>query len=981
MQHFRRRTKPVRSLIAHRSASARLAAAIVSTSLFTADTLAQTWISPNSGSWSVAANWAGGVVPTSSATTTLRFNGFNNSDITAFNDVANPFLLNTLELNRSPSIGRLLLDGGILEFAGTSPTINLINNCVTTFRAPVRLDSDTSLTSSVGGGGSVQFQNAITSAAVPTGTTGASLVVNSSDVATEISSGGSLYGLRASRGLSIVNGGVLTLTSTQHGNDPFGGASDAGRWSVVVGDAAGALGKLNVFNATLSAQNCFVANAPGSLGELNFFGAATSANFTSSGTEGRFGVNFGTGTIGIGTGATVTARRADLGRQAGSNAFLSVAGANARLSLAQSFNLPAGNATATASVSEGGVVEVTGGQAFIAGATDGLNNSVASTASMTITGANSALNVGSLGGGNNGQLSVGIGSTSVAAAGTLNITAGGSATARNTFVGRGLGVGTVLIDGASSRLVSSNQIAVSSATATPSSLTVSNGATLSSGNTLFVGVGTLDTGIVSISGPGSLATITSATVLGGGNGIGSFGGSATLNIASGGELRTDFMQAAENPNGRAFVTVDGANSKLTLTDQLVIGDDVGTSATFTVSNGATASVASGAFLSPAIGAQSTFTVTGAGSSFASSSSLNELQIGGAFGVAGGTATFSVLDNASANAGRVAVVYLRGALNVGGGTTPASFTAGTAGLIVDGVARYNSGTLSTTGTLAVGGSVLLSSAGAGRTNKKTLDVGTVSLTASGIVDLNDNDMISRGSSRTAVQNYVNAARHNGAWDLPGITSSAARDNPAHNTTLGVLSGAEYSSMNAGTTQFNGRSFAGSDTLVKYTYYGDTDFNGRVNFDDYVRIDNGFNNHLTGWMNGDFDGNGQVNFDDYVLIDLAFNSQGAVLTRGSQERASTTRLVERSIIESVLGQSVAEEKRLIAHAQLMGGDASIGGNEAASAVTRSSSTRAVPEPVSLGVFGVGLLVGACAPRERRRNRGGRSRRARCATGTCT
>jgi hypothetical protein len=66
-------------------------------------------------------------------------------------------------------------------------------------------------------------------------------------------------------------------------------------------------------------------------------------------------------------------------------------------------------------------------------------------------------------------------------------------------------------------------------------------------------------------------------------------------------------------------------------------------------------------------------------------------------------------------------------------------------------------------------------------------------------------------------------------------------------------------------------------VKYTYYGDTDFNGKVNFDDYVRTDSGFNNHLSGWLNGDFDGNGVVNFDDYVLIDLAFNTQNTTLRR--------------------------------------------------------------------------------------------------------
>jgi hypothetical protein len=54
---------------------------------------------------------------------------------------------------------------------------------------------------------------------------------------------------------------------------------------------------------------------------------------------------------------------------------------------------------------------------------------------------------------------------------------------------------------------------------------------------------------------------------------------------------------------------------------------------------------------------------------------------------------------------------------------------------------------------------------------------------------------------------------------------------------------------------------------------------VNFDDYVRIDTGFNTGLTGWLNGDFNYSGSVNFDDYVLIDIAFNSQNSVLRRQS------------------------------------------------------------------------------------------------------
>src|SRR5213075_358608 len=78
-------------------------------------------------------------------------------------------------------------------------------------------------------------------------------------------------------------------------------------------------------------------------------------------------------------------------------------------------------------------------------------------------------------------------------------------------------------------------------------------------------------------------------------------------------------------------------------------------------------------------------------------------------------------------------------------------------------------------------------------------------------------------------------------------------------------------------FGGLPVGDTQSIVKYTWYGDSDFNGKVNFDDYVRIDNGFNQHRTGWLNGDFDANNAVNFDDYVLIDLAFNSQTGTLRR--------------------------------------------------------------------------------------------------------
>jgi hypothetical protein len=160
---------------------------------------------------------------------------------------------------------------------------------------------------------------------------------------------------------------------------------------------------------------------------------------------------------------------------------------------------------------------------------------------------------------------------------------------------------------------------------------------------------------------------------------------------------------------------------------------------------------------------------------------------------------------------------------------------------------------------------------------TMKFDAVSLNATARLELNDNDLVvGPGTPKATVVAAIRAARNGGAWDQPGIISQTAKTQANHATMLGVLSGAEYTSV-GGTGQFSGQSYAAGDTLVKYTWYGDTDFNGKVNFDDYVRTDNGFNNHLAGWLNGDFDLNGQVNFDDYVLIDLAFNTQSGTLGR--------------------------------------------------------------------------------------------------------
>ena len=164
---------------------------------------------------------------------------------------------------------------------------------------------------------------------------------------------------------------------------------------------------------------------------------------------------------------------------------------------------------------------------------------------------------------------------------------------------------------------------------------------------------------------------------------------------------------------------------------------------------------------------------------------------------------------------------------------------------------------------------------------------LSITGTGTFDLDNNDLILDYSGATvlpAVQTLIATARNGGNWlGTTGITSTAARSQS--NTNLGAIEASDYDLFNGSSSaQFDGVDPDNTAVLVKYTYNGDANLDGRVTFDDYVRIDTGFNTHRTGWANGDFNYSGVVNFDDYVLIDIAFNSQSGALGRRGSIRVS-------------------------------------------------------------------------------------------------
>jgi uncharacterized delta-60 repeat protein len=154
---------------------------------------------------------------------------------------------------------------------------------------------------------------------------------------------------------------------------------------------------------------------------------------------------------------------------------------------------------------------------------------------------------------------------------------------------------------------------------------------------------------------------------------------------------------------------------------------------------------------------------------------------------------------------------------------------------------------------------------------------------GSLDLTGNDLVVHDGNLAQLTNQLASGYGTPAtyWKGKGISSSTAAGDPTFLTTLGVElnnngNGQPLFGSGAPLGTFDGQSPSVTDVLIKYTYYGDANLDGKVDGTDYADVDNGFLNHLTGWSNGDFNYDGTVDGSDYTLIDNAFNMQGAVMS---------------------------------------------------------------------------------------------------------
>ena len=200
------------------------------------------------------------------------------------------------------------------------------------------------------------------------------------------------------------------------------------------------------------------------------------------------------------------------------------------------------------------------------------------------------------------------------------------------------------------------------------------------------------------------------------------------------------------------------------------------------------------------------------------------------------------------------------------------------------------------TLSNGATAQVVSLGAARThsNHSVLVIGTLgqvndpafSIDKTSSLDLADNDLIIHtGSSDAngytelaAIQKLAATGRDGGLWTGLGLTSSAAaaQDNfdGLESVQLAVVDNTDLASpFSSWTVNGLNETLGGNDIIVKYTYTGDFNLQGKVDFSDTsilgLYYDNGAS---TGneWAFGDTNGDGLLNFADVSAFGLAFGN---------------------------------------------------------------------------------------------------------------
>jgi hypothetical protein len=178
-----------------------------------------------------------------------------------------------------------------------------------------------------------------------------------------------------------------------------------------------------------------------------------------------------------------------------------------------------------------------------------------------------------------------------------------------------------------------------------------------------------------------------------------------------------------------------------------------------------------------------------------------------------------------------------------------------------------GTALTVGSISItGGTLKLAtgvSGGAGPAVTSAINLTSLSITGTGVLDVNNNHVIiTYGASDpiSTIAGYLKTGYNAGAWNgLGGIDTSAPLIDNGLKYGLGFADGKDGKVAGLSSGQIE----------VAYTLLGDANLDGFVNGEDFTILASNFNQQVTGWDQGDFNYDGTVNGEDFTLLAANFN----------------------------------------------------------------------------------------------------------------
>ena len=256
-------------------------------------------------------------------------------------------------------------------------------------------------------------------------------------------------------------------------------------------------------------------------------------------------------------------------------------------------------------------------------------------------------------------------------------------------------------------------------------------------------------------------------------------------------------------------------------------------------------------------------------------------------------TTVALTNASTNVSGGKISLISSTLNLGSGANKLTNTGriNLTDVTVNGDIQSNSGgVINSAGNVTFNGSITGGASLLQISDGKTL-IGAewqsrcigFGVSLGGNLDLSNNKLIVaggtlgawNGTNYTGITGSIKSGRNGGAWNGSGIvTSQSDAVGVSPLTTLAVALAGDIQK-----TSLGGISLLPTDVVTMYTYAGDADLSGRINGDDYFRIDSGFTAHATGYENGDFNFDGKVDADDYFIIDRNYSRQTSGFSSGA------------------------------------------------------------------------------------------------------